>query len=254
MPLRCAVVVGLALIGVAEHASYAQETTGPLLDRIVGTNITLKLPPGPCSVPALAWALAKAVNAPVGIETLPGECGVFGGGPPPPSATEQVPLLGLTLASALDLIAKADRRYYWTESNGVIVMRPVVAWGNKDHFLHTTLPGLELKDASLGVALDAVLKETWGPRPSRFETIAPGDPSLLNLSTGAVSMVQALDAIVRAHGSMSWQVTYCIPEVAPDVARLHFVPHDLASGVGAPVARPPTGLDGRPFDRCRGKR
>ena len=72
------------------QASQAQERSGEPLARQVLTNLTLKLPVGPCTVAQLAAHIASQLDIPSGIESLPGRCM----SPDAPIA-EEIPLIGM---------------------------------------------------------------------------------------------------------------------------------------------------------------
>jgi hypothetical protein len=218
--------------------SAAQERAVEPLARQVTTNLTLKLPVGSCTVPQQAAWLASQLDIPSGVELLPGPCT----SPDQPMA-EEIPLMSMPFQDVLDLLIKVDSRYYWVYSDGVVVVRPLDAWKKKDHFLHDTLQSLELKEQNVGAAMDQIFA-----RPGRIvgsgELIMSNDPTLVTLSLGPVSRIEALDAVVRTHGRTRWEVGYCLPEIESDVATAWLYVYDEG------VARPRSGLGVRgPFAR-----
>jgi hypothetical protein len=218
--------------------SAAQERAVEPLARQVTTNLTLKLPVGSCTVPQLAAWIASQLDIPSGVELLPGPCT----SPDQPMA-EEIPLMSMPFQDVLDLLIKVDSRYYWVYSDGVVVVRPLDAWKKKDHFLHDTLQSLELKEQNVGAAMDQIFA-----RPGRIvgsgELIMSNDPTLVTLSLGPVSRIEALDAVVRTHGRTRWEVGYCLPEIESDVATAWLYVYDEG------VARPRSGLGVRgPFAR-----
>ena len=218
--------------------SAAQERTVEPLARQVTSNLTLKLPVGSCTVPQLAAHIASQLDIPSGIELLPGPCT----SPDQPLADE-IPLMGMTFKDVLDLLIKADSRYYGVYSDGVVVVRPLEAWKKRDHFLHDTLQSLELKEQNIGAAMDQIFAR-HGRIGGSGELHMSNDPALVTLSLGPVSRIEALDAVVRAHGRIRWEVVYCLPEVESDVATARLYVYDEG------VARPRSGLGVRgPFAR-----
>ena len=97
----------------------------------------------------------------------------------------------------LDLLIKADSRYYWVDSDGVVVVRPLDAWKKRDHFLHDTLQSCVLEEQNIGRAMENL---RGGCGECRFMS---NDPTLVTLSLGPVSRIEALDAVVRAHGRLA---------------------------------------------------
>jgi hypothetical protein len=237
-PLFVGVVTIAAGLG---DSARAQSQPVPIAERIIFRNVTLNLPLGPCDAPNLLIFLAKDVAAPAGAEQLPGSCGYDVERPP---ITDRIPLVGKRFGEALELLARYDPRYHVIEADGIVVMRPMEAWINDKHFLHATIDKLELTDENIGGALDAVLAP-FGSRSSPDRAQSMSGVGKLTLSIGPITVVEALDAIVRTHGSMRWVVSYCLPEVAPDVAMLFFHTYD-DRGLGAPVSSPRRRVNGKP--------
>lgn len=243
--VRIALTLAAAVLVVAPAAVRAQGAPGgesPVSTRVIGLSVTLDLPVRRCTVPSLTLALAKHLRVPAGAEQLPGPCD-WGA---PIAITDRIPLIGLTFAEALELLIKADSRYYAIETNGVVVVRPLEAWGNQKHFLNTTVERLELKDDNIGAAFGLALAPLRGNTGLSAQLMST-DPTKLTLSLGPVSIVEALDATVRAHGSARWLVSYCLPEYAADVANASVMTFD-DRGIGAPVYHPRRqGPDGKPI-------
>ena len=207
---------------------------------MIGLNVTLDLPAGTCRVPNIVLAIAKDLRLPAGAELLPGRCQQ----PRPDEVTERIPLLGRTVGDALTLMAKVDPRYRVVESEGILVVRPLAAWSNEKHFLHMTLERFELKDGNIGGALDALLAPLKGS--SGNGALLMSGVGSITLSLGPISMVDALDAIVRQHGQASWQVRYCVDEVAPDVGIVNLSTYD-DRGIGTSFVPLRNGPDGKPM-------
>jgi len=238
-------LVVIATLAGAE-ASLAQESFVAPLARQVATNLTLKLPVGSCTVPQMAALIARQLDIPSGIEQLPGPCA-----PPDTPIAEEVALIGMDFHDVLDLLVKADSRYYWVFSDGVVVVRPLDAWKKKDHFLHETLQAVELKEQNIGAAMDQIFG-----RPGRI--VMSNDPTLVTLSLGPVSRIEALDAVVRAHGRIRWAVSYCLPETESDVATVWLFVYDEGvahprSGLGVPGPFAREGSN-RTVNRCHARK
>jgi hypothetical protein len=240
----------VAAIAIAASPRLAQNSAGEPLARQVPSNLTLKIPVGSCTVPQMAALIARRLNVPSGIEQLPGPCT----SPEQPIA-EEIPLITMDFQDVLDLLVKADSRYYWVYADGVVVVRPLDAWKKPDHFLHDTLPSVELKEQNIGAALDQIFARP-GPTVGSRELQMSNDATLVTLSLGPVSRIEALDAVVRAHGAARWEVRYCLPEIESDVATVWLFVHDEGvshprSGLGVPGPFAREG-DKRTVNRCRG--
>jgi hypothetical protein len=239
--------IALAIVASLAEASFAQEPQPePATSRVIDINLTLNLPVGPCHVPNLVLALAKHLGVPAGAEMLPGPCVSKA----PPAITERIPLIALRFEEALDLMVKADPRYYWVDADGVIVVRPLNAWTNEKHFLNVTLERFDLEKAHIGAALHAALAPLRMDGRSGTDV---GDPAQLTLSLGPISVGQALDAIARAHGKLWWSIEYCVPELAADVARVSLRTYE-DRGIGTYAAGPRLGPDGKPTNLCYPKK
>jgi hypothetical protein len=212
----------------------------PLGERVIDLNITLDLPVNPCAVPRIVLTVARALHVPAGAETLPGRCTLDS----PALIVERLPLVSMRLKDALDLLVKTDPRYSWMESDGVIIVRPLSAWTNDQHFLNTVIDRYELKDDNIGAALDAILARFKPPGHAGAEIMA--GVGRLTVSLGPISVLEALDAVVRAHGAAHWSVVYCLPEVAPDVAMVNLMTYDKR-GIGTSVARNRLDAEGKPI-------
>ncbi|HUE87546.1 MAG TPA: hypothetical protein VMO26_15840 [Vicinamibacterales bacterium] len=239
-------LVVIATLAGAE-ASLAQESSVEPLARQVTTNLTLKSPVASCTVPRMAALIARQLEIPSGIELLPGPCT----SPDQPMADE-IPLIAMPFQDVLDLLVKADSRYYWVYSDGVVVVRPLDAWNKKDHFLHDTLQPVELKEQNIGAAMDQIFAQP-GVSAGGGELIMTGDPSTITLSLGPVSRIEALDAVVRAHGRLRWEVSYCRPELESDVATVRLFTYDDRGYDDRGLGRPgPFAREGssRTVNRC----
>lgn len=242
----------IAAIAIAASPSLAQESAGPPLVRQVTTDLTLKLPVGSCTAPQLAALVARRLDVPSGVEQLPGPCTS-----PNQPMTEEIPLIGMPLQDVLGLLIKADPRYYWVYSDGVVVVRPLEAWNKKDHFLQDMLQSLELKEQNIGAAMDQIFARPGSVAGSR-ELIMSNDSTLVTLSLGPVSRIEALDAVVRAHGRLRWEVKYCLPEYESDVTNAFLFVYDEGAttprsglGVSGPFAREGSS---RTVNRCRARK
>ena len=75
---------------------------------------------------------------------------------------------------------------------------------------------------------------------------AQGDQRF-TVTSKTTSLIGALDAVVRAHGAMQWEIMYCRLDVRVGNARLKLSTTDR-SGLGAPFYE--VGADGRRVSGC----
>ena len=212
-------------------------------ERVIVQDIKVALPPTPCTVTAMAFLIARVVEEPVGIERWPEPCPV----PPlsPEGILEWLPLTGLTAGAALDRLMELDSRYEWRESDGVIVVRPRIAWTDTNHFLHRTVSSFTVHNKHLGSTLEAVI-DALGPFPwpagERFVSTTRLADRVISVNLGTTSIIEILNAVVRTHGAMSWIVSYCGPEAIHEGAWFRLFTFDLAG-----PARPafPFEVDGK---------
>jgi hypothetical protein len=156
----------------------------------------------------------------------------------------------MTGREALDALVGLDPRYRWSETDGVIVLRPIDAWENRDHFLHRSASSFAFADENIKGAL-AALKSALGPLQIPSVDLLGPTPLAerrFSVSLGATSAYEALNAIVRSHGDLAWIVGYCQPSVSYEHSLLSLVTFD-GSGTGwrGAYARR---SDGTTYDPC----
>jgi hypothetical protein len=100
----------------------------------------------------------------------------------------------------LDALVAADPRYEWREDDGVIVVRPVGAWSDDTSALPAPLAGVTLDDITVGEVLHA-LARLVGAEP--FSRAVDSRRFSVHVRDGA-SWLETLNAIVRAHGTLTW--------------------------------------------------
>ena len=110
---------------------------------------------------------------------------------------------------------EVDPRYEWREIDGVIVVRPRIAWTDPNHFLHRSVSSFTVRNKHLGPTLEAVI-DALGPFPwragERFGTFTTRQADrVISVNLGTTSIIEMLNAVVRTHGAMSWSVWYCRP-------------------------------------------
>ena len=122
---------------------------------------------------------------------------------------------GRRLREILDEIVTADPRYEWRDVDGVVVIRPSQSWSSSGSALHVPVRSLSLQniDASDAITALALMVEhrTAGSLPdTRLFSVDIPDGS---------TFLEALNAMVRAHGSLAWIASPPAPRVAGTDAR-----------------------------------
>ncbi len=131
-------------------------------------------------------------------------------------------LRGKKISEALDDLVAMHPGYEWRSVNGVIHVRPLSAFANFNHFLNQAIGPLELTDALPLHATfevhrvfipDCVLSHPiYTDQRDAFlktEDLAMRQPVTLSFKGGTV--LELLDAVIKAHGSLYWNVTYDVP-------------------------------------------
>jgi hypothetical protein len=161
--------------------------------------------------------IASAAHIPMGVERLPEDCPVSSRSPWSDPAHDKVFLTGKRVGDALNALVTADPRYAWVESNGVIVIRPVTAWANRQHFLHRTITSFSVVEQDAGFALQlwrqAVREDNrYFVGTGRLNTEEGLRPFTVTIAPGS-SAISALGQLARAHGRLVWEVQYREPFV-----------------------------------------
>jgi len=222
----------LAILMSCAPAVAQTETVPPLL-REIDTDLEVPLPIRACSVPNAVTGLARRLHFLAGVEYLPGACSRLY---QPGRSPERLNLRGLSVADALEKLVALDPRYRWLESNGVVVMRPVNAWADATNPLNFKTSSFTLEDTTLGSALNAVVAALDGkPRldGEMFANRTEQGSRLFSVKTGPTSAGGAIDAIVRAHGDMWWELKDFV--VAGQDQRVLWLRTFDGSGLGAPI-------------------
>jgi len=218
VPLRRWLSVALALHVVTMAAAQSQATRGPLAARRItgGPVIVLDLPTNDATAFSTATSILNAAGVRSGAEgpaldlTVP----LVDFAKPAESA---VTLTGLTLGDALDTIARHCPRLHWSEQDGLIVVR----MSNRDSFLNRPMRRFDLTAAPPRAALEALIRVLAPGRVSAegvagvASTSATVDAQLppregrdVSLALADVTVLDALNAIARANGALTWSVRY----------------------------------------------
>jgi hypothetical protein len=167
--------------------------------------------------------LAAATGTPFGFESGP---------PGPPSMRGEYVATGRPLGEALATIVALDPRYEWREMNGVIVVRPAAAWSDARSALFALAPRVRLDDAPTVEAVTAVAV-ALGRDPR--DLIAFPDGRRISLDVHNGTMLDLLNAIVRAHGELFWTYTPADKDDAKRTGLGHTLLFGIFTGVGTGV-------------------
>jgi hypothetical protein len=223
------VVLGICLVPVTALAQ------GSEVDRVVGPDFFGK----PLVIRKLTandiGALGAAAGVPMGFEAAPP-------GEVPPL---QITATGRTLRAVLDAIVAADSRYEWRDETGVAVLRAVGAWTDRDNPLHRTVAAIRFADAGVNDALRIVVA-LFGQELHRSQRTNLGNPRRFTLDVPPGTVLEALNAIVRAHGALSWGVEpFPVTPLAPGSTPFPYMA-SLVSGASGQAAGIGIHLDREP--------
>jgi hypothetical protein len=187
-----------------------------------GQPINVGLPLTPFQ---LEWALdriASSVQVPIGFEAVSDEEWQ------PKPANAKIVLTGMTVREALDLLISKDPRYAWSESNGVIHLRPA---NTRASILAYPVRSFAVPDTTVSDVLPQVCHLL---HPNRVETgILGSGPAPGELGTRRFTaivkngtLLDVLDAIVTQHGAATWHVSYAPASDVLRIGRLGFATFD----------------------------
>jgi hypothetical protein len=224
----------------------------PPLERVIAESIRIRVPVSECVVASIVVRISRALEIPAGVEFFPEVCRTH----PPDPLSDEVELYGLTAHAAFDELVRVDPRYRWLESEGVVVFRPLGAWTDPNHFLHRSIPDFTVSDVGIRRAIGAV-QNAIGPYVVSglfdFPERTPQGNQHVSVNLGTTSAFEALNAIVRAHGSMLWTVRYCKPAARLEFAEFGFFTFDGSGGSRSAFARDENGKSYDPCERTNRK-
>ncbi len=169
--------------------------SGSVLERLVGkrANGEPLILRGAYDVPELA----SAARAAMGVELLPpGERRV---------ASRGANVTGLSLREALTELTALDPRYEWREFEGVIVVRPLLAWTEPDHPLSREVGPARLEKATVGDAVEylhALLEPGMRYSPERDRGVVVRRVSVE--VTRGTRFLPLLNTIARSFAELCW--------------------------------------------------
>jgi hypothetical protein len=214
------------------------------LDRLIETfPVEYPLPASTCVVPLMTPLIAAAVGMSAGVESLPEACRRPTAAKPNVQP-ERLTFTGMTGREAIARLTELDPRYSAIETDGVLVMRPVSAWNDTQHFLHQHVPQSPVQAANFNVAAVSVY-HLWSRvrlPPDNHPGPTPQGQQPISFDIKA-SAYETLNSIVRVHGAMVWSIRYCSAPPRAEFASLFF--HTI-DGSGTGVIPPgPADANGR---------
>ena len=240
--LTVGVVISLAAFAATVHA---RQDAIPPRQRLVPAPFEMRLPLTICDVPAAAAALARRTQLVAGIEYLPGDCQEIWR--TQKRGTEVQVLAGLTVEAALDKLIELDARYRWTESDGVILVRPLQAWADAQNWLNQPIGSFAIDDQDLSGAMQEVVCHIpERPFPERachhggmvMQTELGARRFSVKLS--ATSRIDSLNAIVAAHGAMWWEARDRTRPTTEGEHRMLWFNTPDGAGIGMPTKHYPS--------------
>jgi hypothetical protein len=247
----------LSLLLITLAVSTALQPSRDLSRTIITGDVSYRRPLVACELPDIALLIAGAVGVPAGVERVPGPCQPPRRDPNDTGERERVFLAGTTVGDAMKALLALDPQYRWVDADGVLLVRPIAAWADTEHFLHATLPSFAIANEHMAGAMDIWRSAVSGGRAhedlrQRGMRTAEGSRLFEIPPTGAISAIEALDAIVRAHGALSWDVAYCKSQIAPRYASLWLQTLEPnGDRTGFPFRERYETIDGKTIDHCR---
>jgi hypothetical protein len=167
----------------------------PALERVVGRKAN-----GEPFILSGAWdvtELSAVTHSAMGLELLPPPEGPLNSG--------KVTITGMSLREALNALMAIDSRYEWREIDGVLVVRPVLAWTLPDHPLSREVGAARLERATVADArnyLHALLEPGMAFTPERDRGVEVKRVSMT--SGGRAPLMALLNTVVRSFGDVCW--------------------------------------------------
>ena len=214
-------ITAVIALGAVFATARAQDST-PLAGRMVRFFApVIGLPVSTSSLHRGTAELAGAARVAIGYEALAYESDE------PIPARSTLSTKDRTVGQVLDLITTYEPRYTWREDGGVIHLRPATSLDDPRDTLNQAVASFGLENARLSDALREVqflLHPDWrnggrlgsGPSPTGMGL------RRFSVSEANTTIIGVLDAIVKAHGSSSWQATYGDGNQSVPTLRLSF--------------------------------
>lgn len=250
---------GLCLLSVLAAVLTVGFATQPTVaSRVIGDELHVHVPLAPCELGLILFRIARLTGVPSGMEHLPGKCPppTFGMIVQPDASRKSHRLTGKTVSEAMDYLVSLRPEFAWSESDGVVVLRPAHAWEDPRHFLHQIIE-FEATDEHLGGVSQALRAAVFGEprRANRFDasvmrTEEGNRRFSVNLGTPQ-SALAVLEAVARQHGALYWEVKYCrAPATVNHAALWLWTLEDDPTGVGVSSPARFRRVQGKSLDAC----
>lgn len=166
----------------------------PLLARVVGTksNGEPLIVHSAYDVPELA----AATRAAMGVELLPPA--------ERRSDSQGVNVTGLSLRDALAVLVTLDPRYDWRELEGVVVVRPLLAWTEPAHPLSRDAGPTHLQRATVGDAVNYLQTLVEPGMKYTQERDRGVDVARISIAVDRTQLLLVLNTIVKSFGDVCW--------------------------------------------------
>jgi hypothetical protein len=129
--------------------------------------------------------------------------------PPTGMAVEPHEVPGDTLRAALDAFVTLDPRYEWRDTNGVFVMRTRGAWNSTRDVLNQKVRDVDWRDLDVIAAFNRVARLLYPASPHEaFEGLSARHDRPFSVHVSEGTLIDVLDAAVRADGELGWAVSY----------------------------------------------
>ncbi len=200
------------LVAVAVAVQPTAASASELADHVISPDAFCRIPRERPSVAGELFELFRLTELPLGFEALPQP--VRDRRAP---STDYVDCAGMTVGQILDLVVALDGgRYGWLETRGVLVVRPLLAWNDKAHYLHEVRGNFTVDDNNVEQAVALIPRFLEPERPHGPLTQGRSDTRLTFTVVGA-SVLDALNAVAIAYGTGFWQIRYRWPPSSRDV-------------------------------------
>jgi len=213
-------VVGLLVVALAQPVGG--QKTSKLDDRIDGELRVDAWFLSPCKMGLAIDQIARGADVLVGFQNTR-DCWLNPRSPAGPN-TGAV-LMGVSAREAFDKLVELMPDYRWKEIDGVVVVRPNAAWDDPRDPLNFVTGPFDVKNVHVNDVLEVMLHAVVEPLVAPHLTVVnPNRPidNLVSVTFPGGTMLDALNAVIRARGRAEWQVGYTGNGATVAVSTLEF--------------------------------
>jgi hypothetical protein len=205
----------VALLGLFIIAAIAQglDVATDRLDEPIKGELRIFSPRflRPCELGYAVLDLSRQAHVPAGFESTP-DCWLS----PAPTSTPPVAatdnridvLTGMSMREAMDYVVALMPEYSWKAIDGVAIVRPKAAWNNPTSPLNAPTNAFSAANVPLNDVVHMLLDAASLAVPHEdVPKHRPIDRSITVAFPGG-TMLEALNAVARAHGNTQWQLGY----------------------------------------------